>query len=67
MEILERVAKEKQKIHSSMKEADEKVKEMASTITALKVRDVQYTCMILCLHCKGRPWEGDNRAHQRVR
>ena len=62
-ETLERAAEEKQKIHASMKEADERVKKMASTITALKVCDVQYTCMILCLHYKGHPWDGDNRAH----
>ena len=40
METLERAAEEKQKIHASMKEADERVKEMASTIAALKVHDV---------------------------
>ena len=65
METLERAAEEKQKIHASMKEADERVKEMASTIAALKVRDI-HMHMILCLHYKGRPGDEDicvHRAH----
>ena len=49
METLERAAEEKQKIHASMKEADERVKEMASTIAALKVRDVYMHDLVLTL------------------
>ena len=50
METLERAAEEKQKINASMKEADERVKEMASTIAALKVRDVYMHDLVLTLH-----------------
>ena len=49
METLEQTAEEKQKIHASMKEADERVKEMASTIAALKVRDVYMHDLVLTL------------------
>ena len=61
METLERAAEEKQKIHASMKEADERVKEMASTIAALKVRDVYMHNLVLTL--QRSPWDEDNRAH----
>ena len=47
METLERTAEEKQKIHASMKEADERVKEMTSTIAALKVRDAYMHDLVL--------------------
>ena len=49
METLERTAEEKQKIHASMKEADERVKEMTSTIAALKVRDAYMYDFVLTL------------------
>ena len=49
METLERAAEEKQKIHASMKEADERVKEMASTIAALKVCDTYTHDLVLTL------------------
>ena len=49
METVERAAEEKQKIHASMKEADERVKEMTSTIAALKVRDVFMHDLVLTL------------------
>ena len=49
METLERAAEEKQKIHASMKEADERVKEMTSTIAALKVCDVYMHDLVLTL------------------
>ena len=50
METLQRAAEEKQKIHTSMKEADERVKEMTSTIAALKVHDVYMHDLVLTLH-----------------
>ena len=39
----------KPKIHASMKEADERVKKMASTIAALKVRNVYMHDLVLTL------------------
>ena len=64
METLERAAEEKQKIHASMKEADERVKEMSSTITALKVRDVYMHDLVLTLQ-RMSIWRKTfvNRAH----
>ena len=46
---MEQAAEEKQKIHVRMKEADERVKEMSSTITALKVRDAYMHDLVLTL------------------
>ena len=48
-ETLERAAEEKQKIHASMKEADERVKEMTSKVADLKVRDAYMNDLVLTL------------------
>ena len=47
---------EKQKIHVSMKEANERVKEMSSTITALKVRDAYMHDLVLTLQRTSMGW-----------
>ena len=44
------------KIHASMKEADERVKEMASTIAVLKVRDVDIHDLVLTLSAESMEW-----------
>ena len=46
----------KPKIHASMKEADERVKKMASTIAALKVCDVFMPDLVLTLCTESMGW-----------